>query len=95
MVILFSLCPNQVSLILATHLTWRYKGNKSESWDHFEGPYLRASDGLASHKRRRSVQKISTRECEERERGRLRCKRIGLKLIQEASNAFGVYTCPV
>ena len=29
--------------ILATHLTWRYKGNKSESWDHFEGPYLRAS----------------------------------------------------
>ena len=43
MVILFSLCPNQVSLILATHLTWRYKGNKSESWDHFEGPYLRAS----------------------------------------------------
>ena len=43
MVILFSLCPNQVSLILATHLTWRYKGNKSELWDHFEGPYLRAS----------------------------------------------------
>ena len=33
MVILFSLCPNQVSLILATHLTLRYKGNKSESWD--------------------------------------------------------------
>ena len=29
--------------MLATHLTWRYKGNKSESWDHFEGPYLRAS----------------------------------------------------
>ena len=43
MVILLSLCPNQVSLIFATHLTWRYKGNKSESWDHFEGPYLRAS----------------------------------------------------
>ena len=43
MVILFSLCPNQVSLILATHLTWRYKRNKSDSWDHFEGPYLRAS----------------------------------------------------
>ena len=43
MVILFSLCLNQVSLILATHLTWRYKGNKSESWDHFEWPYLRAS----------------------------------------------------
>ena len=39
----FSLCPNQVSLILATHLTWRYKGNKSESWDHFEGSYLRAT----------------------------------------------------
>ena len=29
--------------MLATHLTWRYEGNKSESWDHFEGPYLRAS----------------------------------------------------
>ena len=43
MVILFSLYPNQVSLILATHLTWRYKGNENESWDHFEGPYLRAS----------------------------------------------------
>ena len=43
MVILLSLCPNQVSLILATHLTWRYKGNKSESWDHFEGLYLRVS----------------------------------------------------
>ena len=43
MIILFSLCPNQVSLILATHLTWRYKGNKSESRDHFEWPYLRAS----------------------------------------------------
>ena len=43
MVILLSLCPNQVSLILATHLTWRYEGNKSESWDHFEEPYLRAS----------------------------------------------------
>ena len=43
MVILLSLCPNQVSLILASHLTWRYKGSKSESWDHFEGPYLRAS----------------------------------------------------
>ena len=43
MVILLSLCPNQVSLILATHLTWRYKGNKSESWDHFEEPYLCAS----------------------------------------------------
>ena len=42
MVILFSLCPNQVSLILATHLTWR-KRSKSESWDHFEGPFLRAS----------------------------------------------------
>ena len=43
MVILFSLCLNQISLILATHLTWRYKGNKSESWDHFEESYLRAS----------------------------------------------------
>ena len=43
MVILLSLCPNQVSLILATHLTWRYKGNESESWDHFEELYLRAS----------------------------------------------------
>ena len=43
MVILFSLCANQVSLMLAGHLTWRYKGNKSESWNHFEGPYLRAS----------------------------------------------------
>ena len=43
MVILLSLCPNQVSLILATRLTWRYKGNKNESWDHFEGPYLRVS----------------------------------------------------
>ena len=43
MVILLPLCPNQVSLILATHLTWRYKGNKIESWDHFEEPYLRAS----------------------------------------------------
>ena len=43
MVILLSLCLNQVSLILATHLTWRSKGNKSESWDHFEGPYLRES----------------------------------------------------
>ena len=39
---LFSLCPSQVSLILATHLTWRYRGNKRESWDYFEGPYLRA-----------------------------------------------------
>ena len=43
MVVLLSLCLNQVSLILATHLTWRYKGNKNESWDHFEVPYLRAS----------------------------------------------------
>ena len=43
MVILLSLCPNQVSLIFATHLTWRYKGNKSESWDHIEEPYQRAS----------------------------------------------------
>ena len=43
MVVRLSLCPNQVSLILATHLTWRYKGNKIESWDHFEGSYLRAS----------------------------------------------------
>ena len=43
MIILLSLCPNQVSLIRATHLTWRYKGNKSESCDHFEEPYLRAS----------------------------------------------------
>ena len=43
MVVRLSLCPNQVSLILATHLTWSYKGNKSESWDHFEEPYLRAS----------------------------------------------------
>ena len=43
MVILLSLCLNQVSLILATHLTWSYKGNKSESWDHFEEPYLRGS----------------------------------------------------
>ena len=41
--ILLPLCPNQVSLILATHLTWRYKGNKIESWEHFEEPYLRAS----------------------------------------------------
>ena len=43
MVVRLSLCLNQVSLILATHLTWSYKGNKSESWDHFEEPYLRAS----------------------------------------------------
>ena len=43
MVVRLSLCPNQVSLILATHLNWSYKGNKSESWDHFEEPYLRAS----------------------------------------------------
>ena len=43
MVVRLSLCPNQVSLILATHLTGRYKGNKNESWDHFEGSYLRAS----------------------------------------------------
>ena len=51
MVILLSLCPNQVSLIIATHLTWRYKGNKSESWDHFEEPYLRASVRKENKKR--------------------------------------------
>ena len=76
MVILFSVCPNQVFLILATHLTWRYKGNKIELWDHFEGPYLQAS-----------VRKENNEK--------LRCKRLGLNLFWEASNAFCVYTCPV